>query len=342
MPGKTRVVSFGVGVIGSAVVKTMVEKKSDWIDIVGAIDSDPSKTGKDLGVVAGLDKSCGVLVSNKIERTLAETKPDIVVHTTSSYLSSVEQQLIDIATQGVDIVSSCEELSYASVVDQKIANELDSIAKENDVSILGTGINPGFVMDALPIALTAPCISINSIHVARQMNAATRRIPFQKKIGAGMKPDEFKDALSSGKISGHVGLSQSISMLADSIGWKLEQIEVRTPEPVILDRKVSSDWIAVEAGMVAGTRQKALGIIRGKFAITYDFAAYIGAPEEFDAVEISGNPTVSFKSNPCINGDAGTIAMLINMIPRVLEAPPGLLTMADLRLPRAANMPLSV
>jgi 2,4-diaminopentanoate dehydrogenase len=191
----------------------------------------------------------------------------------------------------------------------------------------------------LPIALSAPCVDITKIYVARQMNAATRRVPFQKKIGAGLSKDEFREAIRSREISGHVGLSQSIAMLADSIGWELEQIEVKTPEPILLESEVASDWISIHPGMVAGTKQQAFGKIGGKNAILYDFAAYIGAPEEFDAVEISGTPKISFKSSPCINGDSGTIAMLINTIPLVLDAAPGLLTMKDLKLPRAANMP---
>jgi 2,4-diaminopentanoate dehydrogenase len=338
MPERIKVANFGVGVIGSAVVRTIIEKKSDWIEIVAAIDSDPNKNGKDLGDVAGLGRSYGVKVSDQVESTLSSTNPDIVIHTTSSYLAHVYSQLKAIAEQGVDVISSCEELSYPQIVDQNIAKDLDNIARQNDVTILGTGINPGFVMDVLPIVLTSPCVEVEHIRVSRQMNAANRRIPFQKKIGSGMKVEEFKQAIKNGQISGHVGLSQSMSMLADAIGWKLDRIEILSPEPVTLDHAVTG-WMEIKPGIVAGTEQKAVGMIGQTRAIEYEFRAYIGAKEEYDAVEIDGTPVVSFRSSPCINGDSGTIAMLINMIPQVLKSKAGLITMSDLPLPSASNMP---
>ena len=149
-------------------------------------------------------------------------------------------------------------------MNEKLAKDLDLIARQNEVTILGTGINPGFLMDVLPIVLSGPCLEIESIHVARQMNAANRRIPFQKKIGAGMTKEEFRSAIRSGAISGHVGLKQSIAMLSDSISWKLDEILIGEPEPVTLGETVKSDWITVERGKVAGTRQVATGIVGGK------------------------------------------------------------------------------
>jgi 2,4-diaminopentanoate dehydrogenase len=334
---KIKVVSFGVGVIGSMVAKTILEQKRDWLDIVGAVDIDPNKVGHDLGNLVSLS-NCGVIVQKDAAETISEAKPDVILHTTSSYLEKTLPELKLLATSGVDIVSSCEELAYPYATNGAVAKELDTIAKKNEVSILGTGINPGFLMDALPIFLSAPCISISKISVERQMNAANRRIPFQKKIGAGLTEQEFRSAIRSKTISGHVGLLQSISMLADSLGWKLDNVEIEEPVPVILNKEVKSDWITVPAGKVAGSRQNAYAIVRGKRIIDYAFSAYIGAGEEFDKVEIEGTPRISFRSNPCINGDSGTIAMLINMIPKVLEARPGLLTMKDLKLPSAANI----
>lgn len=333
---KVRAVSFGVGVIGSMVAKTILEKKGDWLEIVGAIDVDPKKVGKELGAVAGAESS--VIVRNNVEETLEETKPDIVIHTTSSFLEKTFQELKLLARCGVDVVSSCEELSYPFALYPGISEELDGLAKRNGVTILGTGINPGFLMDALPILLTAPCVEVRSIRVARQMDAATRRIPFQKKIGAGLSVSEFRDAIKEKKISGHVGLNQSISMLADSIGWDLEQVVIDEVEPVVLDHPVSSSYVTVEPGRVAGTRQNAYGFVGGERRINYEFSAYIGAEEQFDSVDVEGEPNVSFKSTPCVNGDSGTIAMLINMIPRVIAAEPGLLTMKDLKLPSGVNL----
>ncbi len=338
---KIKAISYGVGVIGSMVAKTVIEKKKDWLQIVGALDIDPSKIGKDLGKVVGLDTNHNVSIQNDPEKVVKETNADIVIHTTSSYLERVAPELKRLAGCGVDIISSCEELSYPYATNRKIAEEVDNVAKENGVTILGTGINPGFLMDVLPTILTTPCIEITNVKVGRQMNAANRRIPFQKKIGAGLSPDEFRSAIRNKTISGHVGLFQSISMLADSLGWELDKIEILEPEPVVLEEKVGSSWITVERGKVAGSKQFAYGIINGKRKIEYEFRAYIGAGEEFDLVDIEGTPRVHFKSTPCINGDSGTIAMLINNIPKVIEARPGLLTMRDLTLPSAAHIQIS-
>jgi 2,4-diaminopentanoate dehydrogenase len=334
---KIKVLSFGVGVIGSMLAKTILEQKKDWLEIVGAVDVDANKIGKDLGKLAG-SSECGVIVTPDAPKTISESKPDLVLHTTSSYLEKTFPELKLLAECGVDVISSCEELSYPYPTNAHISDELDLVAKKNQVSLLGTGINPGFLMDVLPILLTTPCITINKIHVERQMNAANRRIPFQKKIGAGLSPKDFKNAVANKSISSHVGLFQSISMLADSLGWKLDKVGIELPEPVILSEEARSDWIKVGKGMAAGSRQRAYGIVRGKRIIDYVFSAYIGAKEEFDQVDVDGVPKVCFKSNPCVNGDSGTIALLINMIPKILLAPPGLLTMKDLPLPSAANI----
>jgi hypothetical protein len=335
---KFKVVFFGVGVIGSMLAKTVIEEKKDWLDVVGALDIDENKVGQDLGRLVGLTEEIGIRIEKEAERAVKETNPDIILHTTSSYLEKTYPELRSLSELGTDIISSCEELSYPFATNRKLAQELDERAKENNVSILGTGINPGFLMDALPIVLTSPCISIEKICVKRQMNAANRRIPFQKKIGAGLSIQEFHGAIKSKKISGHVGLLQSISMLADSIGWRLDNILVEEPEPVVLNKDVKSDWIIVPSGKVSGSKQSAYGIFRGKRIIDYEFKAYVGAEEEFDLVDIAGIPNVRFRSTPCVNGDYGTIAMMINMIPKLIASSPGLLTMKDMRLPSAANL----
>jgi 4-hydroxy-tetrahydrodipicolinate reductase len=190
-------------------------------------------------------------------------------------------------------------------------------------------------MDALPIALTAPCESINRIRITRRMNAATRRIPFQKKVGAGMTKTEFQSAIRNHQISGHVGLEQSVSMLADAIGWKLGRVEVGEVEPVIAEEATSEGYVKIPAGRVAGVKQAARGLAGGKPLIELNFAAYVGSEEEYDQVEIDGTPPVNCRISPCVHGDHGTVAMLVNMVPKVVGAPPGLLTMKDVQLPSA-------
>jgi len=331
---KLNVVSFGVGVIGSLTAKFILEEKKKQLNLVGAYDIDPDKVGKDLGAVIGLDHTVGIRVSNDLDSVLADDV-DAAIHTTSSYLKGAYPQIESVVSHGVDVVSSCEELSYPYVVDRQLSGKLDLLAKKHGATVLGTGINPGFLMDALPIALTAPCESIRRIRISRRMNAGSRRVPFQKKVGAGLTKGAFRSAIKNHQISGHVGLEQSVSMLADAIGWKLNRVEVGPVEPVIAEKPTNEGYVKIPAGRVAGVKQSARGLARGKSLIELNFAAFVGSEEEYDQVEIDGTPPVNCRISPCVHGDHGTVAMLVNMVPKVVTAPPGLLTMKDIQLPSA-------
>ncbi len=339
LPGGIKVVGYGVGAIGSQIARFIIEGK-EGLEYVGAIDVDPGKAGRDVGEVVGLGRNIGVAVSSDAGKVLSEAEPDIVVHATKSYLRDVFPQIVEIVGYGVNVISTCEELSYPYIVDEELARRLDMEAKRHGVTVLGTGVNPGFLMDLRPIMLTGPCLKVDRIRVIRRLDAGTRRTSFQRKIGAGLSVGEFMRAIRSGSISGHVGLEQSIAMIASAIGWDLDRIEVEPAEPVVLDKAVSSGYTTVEPGRVAGLRQSAKGYMGGVAVIELEFVAYIGAEEEYDLVEIDGLPEIKAKIAPCIHGDYGTVAMIVNMIPKVINAPPGLVTMKDLPPPCAtmANM----
>jgi 4-hydroxy-tetrahydrodipicolinate reductase len=332
---KLKAALYGVGAVGSLIAKFLLKKEG--IEIVGAIDVAKEKVNKDLGEVLHLDKRVGVTISNNAETVLSKKKPNIVVHTTSSYLKDVFPQLAEIVKHGANVVSTCEELSYPLFSEPQLAKKLDTLAKKHQATVLGTGINPGFLMDTLVITLTAVCQRIDKIKAVRIMNAATRRVPFQKKIGAGLSAEDFHKAIEKKLITGHVGLEQSISMIAAALAWKLERIEVTPVEPVIAKKTVRSEAIEVQAGHAAGLKQIAKGYNEGKEVITLDFQAYIGAEEEYDAITIEGIPNVKQKITPCVHGDIGTVAMIANAIPKVINAPPGLFTMKDLPVPSAAT-----
>jgi 4-hydroxy-tetrahydrodipicolinate reductase len=332
---RVRIVLYGVGAVGALIAKFLLQKEG--VEIVGAVDTDENKVKRDLGQVLNLQKRLGITVSNDADMVLSSAKPDVAVHATSSFLRDTYPQIVTIVKNGVNVVSTCEELSYPYSVDPRLSEELDSLAKKHDVTVLGTGVNPGFLMDTLVITLTAPCQSINKIEATRVMNAATRRVPFQKKIGAGLTIQEFKKKIESKAITGHVGLEQSIRMIAEALRWKLERVTVEPVEAVVAEKNTASESIQVKAGNAAGLKQKARGIMNGNDAIVLDFQAYIGAEEEFDSVEIRGVPNVKQRIQPCVHGDAATIAMVVNMIPKVINAEPGLLTMKDLPIPSAAT-----
>ena len=319
-----RVVQYGCGVIGCSVVK-LAAKKPD-IDIVGAVDI--VNTGKDLGDVAGLNRKLGIIISNDSNGVLHKAKPDAVLHTTGSSLESVYPQLGDAIRAGANIVSSCEELSYPYRKQRELANSLDKLAKEYRVSVLGTGVNPGFLMDAWPLFMTGVCQDVQSIKVSRIQDASVRRIPFQKKIGAGKTIEEFNKLVEEGTLR-HVGLAESIAMIAAGLGWELDDI-TETIEPIVAEGEVSSDFVTVKPGQAAGVKQIGRGLKDGKELITADFQAYLGAPQSYDAVQITGTPNMEVVIKGGTNGDIATAAMMVNSIRRVVDAPPGLMTMKDL------------
>jgi hypothetical protein len=329
---KIRVALYGVGAIGTLIAKFLLEKQG--MEIVGAVDIAKDKVGKDLGEVAGIGKKLGIKVSDDVDAVLSTANADITIHATSSYLKDTYPQIASIVKHGVDVVSTCEELVYPYLTEPKLARKLDELAKKHNVTVLGTGINPGFLMDTLVITLTAPCQKVEKVQASRVINAATRRVPFQKKIGAGLTVEEFQDKIKKREITGHVGLEQSIAMIADALAWKLDRIVAEPVEPVITEKPVDNSTIKVQAGRVAGLRQRAKGILKNREVITLDFQAYMGA-EEYDAITIEGVPTIKQRIQPCIHGDIGTVAMVVNSIPKVIVAPAGLLMMKDVLLPSA-------
>lgn len=327
-----KAVLFGVGAMGSLIGRHLLGKEG--IEVVGAIDSAKEKVGKDLGTVLNLPESLGVTVSNDVETVIKETGANIVIHATSSYLKDVFPQIAQVVKAGVNVISTCEELSYPYFSAPQCASDLDTLAKTSSATVLGTGINPGFLMDTLVTTLTVVCQRIDAIHAVRIMNAANRRVPFQKKIGSGLSKKGFFETLKSGLITGHVGLEESTSMIAAAIGWNMEKI-TSDLEPVIAKKHVASSAFKIKPGSVAGLRQTVHGYRKGKAAIILEFQAYIGAEEEYDSVSIRGVPDVNQKITPCIHGDISTVAVIVNTIPKVINAPPGLVTMKDLPIPSA-------
>lgn len=331
---KIRVVCYGIGAVGSRIARFMLEKEG--LQIVAAIDTDKNKVGKDLGELLEINKKLGVVVSDDVDKVLSKACCDVVVHATGSYLQDVYPQIAPLAKYGVNVISTCEELSYPFLSEPDLAKKLDALGLKYAMTFLGTGVNPGFLMDTLVIALTGACQEIERIRAERVMNAATRRVPFQRKIGAGLTVDEFKKKMATKEISGHVGLEQSIGMIASALQWELDSVRIDLPQPVAAKKDVQSDAIKVKKGRVAGLRQTARGIMKRRALITLDFQADIGAEDEHDSIVIDGLPPIHQRISPCVHGDHATVAIIVNSIPKVMNAHPGLLTMKDLPIPSAA------
>jgi 4-hydroxy-tetrahydrodipicolinate reductase len=325
-----RVLLYGLGPIGAAVARQVASRKG--FQIVGAVDIDRAKIGLDLGEVIGLGKKLRIRVTNDAVGAIKAGKPDVAVLCTSSSLKAVMPQIETVLARKVAIVSTTEELSYPVGKNRALARKIDALAKKAKVAVLGTGVNPGFAMDALPITLTGICERVDSIRVDRVQDARTRRLPFQQKIGAGLNEKQFAKKAKDGSVR-HVGLAESVQMIADAMGWKLDKVTDEL-HPKIAEQGVESELIAVDPGYVCGIVQDGVGYSKGKAVITLHMEAYLGAPESFDAVTVEGSPRITQKIAGGLHGDIATASITVNSIPMMLRVAPGLRTMADMPIPR--------
>ena len=322
MKKKIRAIQYGIGPIGASIVKLLREKES--VDIVGAIDSDPGKIGRDLGEVVGApDAPWGVKVSGDAKGVLDQSA-DVVMHTTSSSLPKVMDQLLACLDVGSCVVSTCEELSYPYRTHPELAAKLDTAAKESGVALVGTGINPGFVMDKLVVTLAAVSQRIDHASAIRIVDASKRRLPLQKKIGAGLSVEEFRAKVKEGTIK-HVGLPESVAMVADSLGLRVDEI-TETIEPKVATERVQTEFLTVEPGQAAGVHQIARGLSEGKELIYMELQMYVGAKDPADTVTLTGHPTISLTIPGGSHGDIATASVAVNSIPVILDAPAGLRT----------------
>src|SRR5215831_4429515 len=304
----------------------MREKQA--IEIVGAIDMDSAKAGRDLGEVVGAqDAPWGVSVYADSKEAL-DLNPDVVIHSTSSSLPKVMDQLLACLEAQSCIVSTCEELSYPFRTYPELAAKLDAAAKEWGVALVGTGVNPGFVMDKLVITLAAVSQRVEHAKALRIVDASKRRLPLQKKIGAGLSVEEFRARVKEGTIK-HVGLPESVAMVSDSLGLVVDEI-TETIEPKVATEKVTTEFLSVEPGQAAGVHQIARGIAGGKELIYMELQMYVGAKDPADTITLTGHPNISLTIPGGSHGDIATASVVVNSIPVILDAPAGLRTSRDL------------
>lgn len=328
-----RVIHCGLGPIGLEAARLVLSKPS--MKIVGAVDIAKEKVGKDLATLLGLSQPLGIAVTDKMEELFLKSPADIVIHTTTSFTKIIYSQLEQIIEAKMNIVSSSEELLFPALQAPELAHKLDVLAKQNGVTILGTGVNPGFVMDTLPVCLTGVCTKVSRIEARRVVDASTRRGPLQRKIGAGLTEEEFRTKVAAKKL-GHVGLLESVALIAAGMNWKLDDIR-ETIDPMPAQQEYKTDYVTVAPGRVAGIKQIAHGIENGASLITLDLRMYIGAENPHDYVKIEGTPPIEVTVQGGVAGDQATVAALVNAVPLVIQAPPGLKTMLDIPVPRIVS-----
>ncbi len=329
-----RIVLWGFGAMGRGVAKNIVQ--SSFMKLVGVIDKNPAYVGKDVGEILGVG-NYGVKVRESKD-IIEETNPDLVVIATSSFVKDVLPQIEYCVKNHANVITIAEEMAYPFESHKSESEYLDSLAKRYGVTILGTGVNPGFVLDTLIIALTGVCSRVDKI-VARRINDLS---PFGKTVmetqGVGTTVEQFEEGLKKGTIVGHIGFPQSIMMIAKALGWKVDKIEEQR-KPIVSKVYRETEVVKVQPGMVAGCDHSAKAYVGDKVVIELyhpqQIHPHLEEVDTGDYIEIYGNININLAIKPEIPGGKATIAIATNMIPIVITAEPGLKCMADLPVPRS-------
>lgn len=320
MEQKIRIIQLGLGIIGLAVHDILAER--DEYEVVGAVDPDAAKA----------NSLPGTKVSKSVAEALDDVEADVAVLTTTSRMDTITPQVLELVNRKLHVVSTCEELVYPWLTDSEFSAQIDAAAKANGVSVLSTGVNPGFLMDFLPMIISRITRKVDRVLVDRTQNATPRREAFQRKIGASMTVDEFHAAVDAGNF-GHAGLIASLQLLAAGLGWELDSA-TETIEPVIAKEKITTEYLTVEPGDCSGTCQVGTGLMGGKEVIKLSFRALVGGSETYDKVQLFGTPDLESVFPNGVPGDVATGAITVNSISAAMALNPGLHTMADLWPPK--------
>jgi 2,4-diaminopentanoate dehydrogenase len=318
----TRVIVIGLGAIGREVLKALAAKTS--VRVLGVVD--PALVGQDAGQVAGLGP-LGVPVVADLEAVATE-RGDVAVALTTSGTAELLPLIEQAAMRGVHMVSTCEDLAYATLETPELAVRIDTLARQAGIVVLGTGVNPGFVMDRLPLALAGACVSVRRVMVERVVDAAKRRLPLRAKVGAGVTVDEFRAGVVARRF-GHRGLPESCALLGAGLGLKFDEIR-STIDPVVATD--AAPRAGIVSGRVAGLRQSAVGLVGGDELVRLDLEMSVAAPDPHDRIRIDGDPPLDMLLAGGTHGDRGTVGTTVNAIPAVVAATPGLHHVTDLPL----------
>lgn len=328
------VIQIGLGPLGIQTAKFIAEKSE--VQTVAAVDINVNLKGKSLQDLDS-DLSNKIFIHNSVKISIEELeeKPNVAIITTVSNLKKLIPQIEEVAKFGIPVISTCEELSYPWETQPELSQKLDTLCKKQNIACLGTGVNPGFLMDYLPSVLSSVCKNIEQVTIERIQDATPRRVPFQKKIGAGLDLKAFKEKQLQGTLR-HVGLQESVHLVANSLGMSLDRVTEEL-EPVISLADIKTKDLNIKAGDARGVEQIANGYQNGNCKVKMLFKAAIGEERSYDRISIKGTPSFSSEIDGGINGDIATCAITINSIKSVLRAPAGLHTMADIGVPGYIN-----
>jgi hypothetical protein len=335
MPESYRVLQIGFGSLGQHITEAIL--KRDNLQLVGLVDANPELADRSLSELLSQTVEPPITIRNNLDTVLSALKSspaDVAIIATSSALEDVVPTIEACLQNGMSVISICEQLSFPFKKHPDLASRLQKAATDAGKAVLGTGINPGYLMDLLPIVLTAPCQRVDTIHVTRHMNSSYRRPSFQKKIGTGMTQKDFRKNIDEGLITGHVGLVESLQIIDHALNLGLDEIREVPPEAVIAEKETTNSFAIIKKGDVLGLKSTGIGMRKGSQIVTLDFLAYAEASPEYDEIVIEGHPRIHQRIEGGVHGDYGTIGMIINQIPLVTSVGPGLKTMIDIPVPR--------
>lgn len=333
--GLIKVAQFGLGPIGISAARLAASRRN--LRLVGGIDINPAVTGKSVAEVCSLKNEAGRVYRSFDELVEDVGQPDVILHTAGSRATISIEQCLPMLEAGLAVVSSCEELLFPWHRAAEAADAAEEVCRRTGGRLLGTGVNPGFVLDLLPVCLSGVCREVRGIRGARVVNASLRRQPLQKKIGSGMDPGDFRALWREGK-AGHAGFQESLLLIAHAMGWEIESLEENL-EPVVAETSIKTEHFTVEPGQTRGLHQVAQGRSADGHEIHLDLKMYLEAPDPHDFVHLDGDPPVSCRLENGVAGDIATVAALVNCIPRLLAAPAGVRLMTDIPLSGARKLP---
>ena len=333
-----RVAVWGFGAMGGGITKVLLQKTG--VEITGVCDLHPNRVGKSIFDLLEVERGdrADVIVTSDIELALPEKSADVCILATDSFTKDVYPKLVKVLSRGINAISTAEEMSYPAAKEPELAQEIDRVAKKFGVTALGTGINPGLMMDLLAICLSGCMTSVEKV-TCRRVNSLSPFGPLvMQEQGVGLTPEAFQEGVEKGELAGHVGFAESVGMISHALGWKIDEFSQQMA-PILTEVDRKSPYGFASRGNVAGVNMTGQGYVEGRVMIDMihpqQIEPELGGTHTGDYITLEGSPRVDMKIQPEVNGGIGTIAMCVNMIPHVINARPGLKTMIDLPVPHA-------
>ena len=323
-----RVIHVGLGQIGTAIARAIVGRAD--LDSVAAFDPGPAVAGKTLDELCG-DGVASLPVRGDLAAAVADGGPQVALHAVASHIPAIESQLVALTRAGLNVVTTAEELICPPPCHSEATARIDAAARKAGVTIFAAGVNPGVLMDRLPIYLSSLCIRVDGVRVRRLVDLSRRREALRRKMGVGEERAEVERRIAAGVI-GHVGLLESMQHLADGLGWRLGDVEERLA-PVLAETDIEKAGESVSAGCVVGLHHTAVAAGLDGRGLELSLTMRLDAEEPVDEVEIDGEPPLRVRFEGGVAGDQATVATVINAVRYTAEAAPGLVT----RLPMPAG-----